>query len=291
MKLTSHIAVLATLLTLSAGPATRPAVVVETGIPYATGGGVDLLLDLARPADGVGPFPAIVFVHGGGWTAGRRQDFEQAIAGAAAHGYVAVTVTYRLAPAARFPAQLEDCKAAVRWLRANAARLHVDPDHIGAVGTSAGGHLVALLGTTGTDHAYDGTGGNAGRSSAVQAVVDFFGPADLTATDFDPKVVQACLVPLVGGATADEVDLCRAASPVTHVAAGDPPFLILHGDADPTVPVSQSRLMLAKLTAAGVPARLVVYPGDGHGFTPAHTADAWRQALAFLDEQLKPTAR
>ena len=236
------------------------------------------------PAEGDGPFPAVVFVHGGGWTGGTRQGHAGSCVRAAKAGYVAVTITYRLAPAFRFPAQVEDAKAAVRWLRANAKRFKVDADHIGAAGDSAGGHLVSFLGTTSGSGKFEGTGGNAGVSSGVEAVVDYYGPSDLTRPGYTEAIKQACVVPLLGGT---DGDLYRAASPATYVTAAAPPFLILHGDADNVVPIDQSRYFLARLTAAGVRAELVVYPADGHGFNPAHTLDAWHRTIAFFDAHLK----
>jgi len=116
---------------------------------YGKGGDTDLLLDLAMPKSGAGPFPAVMFLHGRGWREGSRQDMSQFIEGMAGMGYVSVTIEYRLVPAARFPAQVEDCKAAVRWLRANATKYRIDQDHIGVVGFSAGGHLASMLGVTG----------------------------------------------------------------------------------------------------------------------------------------------
>ena len=283
-----YLAAAAAVIATTVAPASRPAVpvTVETDLVYGTGGGQPLHLDLARPAAGNGPFPAVVLIHGGGWTGGSRAEFADVAKQLASHGYVAVTITYRLAPAARFPAQIEDCKAAVRWLRATAAQHHVDPDCIAAAGFSAGGHLAALLGTTSGTSRFAGTGGHADVSSAVQAVIDFSGPTDLTRTNFSPQVAQQCLVPLLGGSPADRADAARAASPVTYVAAGNPPFLIFHGGTDPVVPPDQSDQLLAALKARNVPARLVVYPHDGHAYAPANITDAWRQTLAFLDEHL-----
>src|SRR5262249_51489713 len=150
----------------------RP-VQVEKDLVYGKGGDTDLQLDLAMPKDGAGPFPALVCIHPGSWRQGNRQQLGQTIEVLAGHGYAAVTVSYRLVPTAIFPAQIEDCKAAVRWLRANAKKYKVDPDRIGAIGFSAGGHLACLLGTTDRNDGLEGNGGNPEQSSRVQAVVSF----------------------------------------------------------------------------------------------------------------------
>ena len=268
----------------------RPAaaIVIERDVTYGHGGDVELKLDLARPGTGEGPFPAIVFIHGGGWTAGTREGHGGAIEAAARAGFVAVTITYRLAPAARFPAQVHDCKAAVRWVRANAAVYHIDPDHIGATGDSAGGHLAAMLGLTPGRAEFEGDGGNAGFSSAVQAVADYYGPSDLLADNWSDTVRTNCLIPFLGGKPAEKADTYRAASPINYVSKAAPPFLILQGDADKLVPPDQSTKLLAALKAAGVAAELVWYPGEGHGFLPDHQHDATAHTFAFFKKYLKP---
>jgi acetyl esterase/lipase len=163
-------------------------IVVEENLTYGKGGDTELKLDLARP-QGEGPFPAIVFIHGGGWYQGGRQAYRTQIEQAAARGYVAATISYRLmqfdqenrettTAAPIFPAQIHDAKAAVRWLRANAKKYTLDPERIGVWGSSAGGHLGALLGTSGDVEELEGSGGNLDQSSRVQAVVDWYGPTD-----------------------------------------------------------------------------------------------------------------
>ncbi|HEV3142959.1 MAG TPA: alpha/beta hydrolase, partial [Gemmataceae bacterium] len=173
-------------------------ILVERDLVYGKGGDADLKLDLAMPRDGTGPFLAIVCVHGGGWKSGKRQDLGKTIEGMAARGYVAVTVSYRFSPAAKFPAQIEDCKAAVRWLRANAKKYRVNPERIGAFGYSAGGHLACLLGTTDKNDGLEGSGGNPDQSSRVQAVVSYFGPTDFTTKNWSDEVEKMVLIPLLG---------------------------------------------------------------------------------------------
>src|SRR5947209_19327170 len=152
----------------------------ERNIEFANPDGQHLQLDMARPKAGSGPFPAVVCVHGGGFRAGTRRGYDGLCIRLAERGYVALTVSYRLAPKYRFPAAVHDVKAAVRWLRANAAKYRIDPTRIGVTGGSAGGHLAQFLGVTAGVKEFEGTGGNPGQSSAVACVVNFYGPSDLT---------------------------------------------------------------------------------------------------------------
>jgi acetyl esterase/lipase len=241
------------------------------------------------PADGAGPFPAVVCIHAGGWVGGKRQEMSQTIRTLAGRGYVAVTPDYRLATAqSRFPAQVEDCKAAVRWLRANAAKYKIDPDHIGAVGFAAGGHLACMLGVTDKDDGLDGNGGNADASSRVQAVVSFFGPTDLTAKDWGLDVSTRNLTPLLGGTLEEKPEAYRKASPFTYAGKNAAPLLLFHGAADKMVPVDQSRRFADKITATGGTAELVVVEGEGHGFRPEKLLQCLGKMVTFFDERLKP---
>src|SRR5262249_18458655 len=181
------------------GAASGPPVREAPDLVFGKGGGADLKLDLAMPKEGDGPFPAVVCIHGGGWVGGDRKQMKQTIEVLAGRGYVAISPEYRLAPRDRFPAQIEDCKAAVRWLRANAGKYHVDPRRIGSVGFAAGAHLACLLGVTKKDDGLEGKGGNPEQSSAVQAVVSFFGPTDLTQAVWSKEAQTKNLVPLLGG--------------------------------------------------------------------------------------------
>jgi len=259
---------------------------VEKDLVYATVDGQNLTLDLYRPGSS-GLHPAIVFVHGGGWTAGDKSAFADYALSFAEHGYVGISINYRLAPTDVFPAQVEDAKAAVRWLRANAAEYDVDPGRIGAMGSSAGGHLVALLGVTDGSEGLEGTSGDLSLSSGVQAVVDYFGPTDLTLAGDgrDPAVVA-----LLGGTCSARPDLCRAASPVTYVSPDDPPFLLVHGTADPRVPFDQSVLLRDALVRVGVEATLLAADGAGHGWPIDSTygTRALTAALEFFDRHLAP---
>jgi acetyl esterase/lipase len=225
-------------------------VTVEKNIEYGKGGGKALQLDLYSPKERTHPLPAILFIHGGGWTSGYRQIYHYYCAKFAEHGYVVATASYRLAGEAPFPAAVEDVKCAVRWLRANAKKLGIDSDKIAAAGGSAGGHLAMMIGYSSDVPELEGKGGNAGTSSRVQAVIDLYGPADLT-DDFakSRKEVKR----LMGGKAFDEApDAYRLASPVTHITKDDPPTLILHGSIDSTVPIHQAEILVEKLKNAGV---------------------------------------
>jgi acetyl esterase/lipase len=246
---------------------------VERDIVYARVGDRKLLLDLYLPPKGPARLPVIVWVHGGGWRGGSKGSGGQARP-MLDRGFAVADVGYRLSGEAIFPAQVEDCKAAVRWVRANAAKYGLDPDRIGAWGRSAGGHLVAFLGAAGDVREFD-TEANVEYSSRAQAVCDWFGPTDFLQMDKHslkgsrlihdaPNSPESLLV---GGPIQEEPyrSLARKANPITYVTKDDPPFLIMHGDKDMSVPVHQSELLYEALKKAGVDATLHVVKGAGHG--------------------------
>jgi acetyl esterase/lipase len=266
---------------------------VQQDITYCTAGGVPLKMDLYLPAGLVAPAPALVYVHGGGWTRGDKSSgAEQEVPEMVARGYVVAAVDYRLAPEYLFPAQIQDVKCAVRHLRANAAEYDIDPDRIGAWGVSAGGHLVSLLGLADASAGLEGNGGYADQSSRVQAVVDVCGPVDLT-LPFSPSSVQGIVIRLVFGTADPSSKALKRASPVTHVSGDDPPFLIIHGQEDTVVPPSQSAILFRRLTAAGVSADLIIVANADHGFQSEEQAiDPSRPELTqiiadFFDEHLR----
>jgi acetyl esterase/lipase len=238
---------------------------VEEDITYCTAEGVDLKLDLYFPDSMDGPWPALLYVHGGAWQAGDKSGGAgyREVPDLVASGYLVASINYRLAPEYQFPAMIEDVKCAVRHLRANAAQYNLDPRRIGAWGSSAGGHLAALLGVTDASHGFEGQGGYAEQSSRVQAVVDLFGPADIRfGTDAIPTLER------VFGTSDTSSPILQSASPVIYASADDPPFLILHGTDDPVVPPEHSQALYDALDAAEVEVTLVMVENAGHGFAP-----------------------
>lgn len=285
----AFLAILGLALAQAPAPVTADnssAIVVEKAITYGKGGDVDLQLDLARPQEGPGPFPVIVCIHGGGWKAGTRQSLDATIRTFAARGYVAATVSYRFAPKDPFPAQIEDCKAAIRWLRANAKMYRIDPERIGVVGFSAGAHLAALLGVTDKKDGLEGSGGSPDQSSRVQAVVSFFGPMDLT-RNRTPETDSIFLIPFLNAKFEENPEPYRKASPIQYVTSDDPPFLFLHGTEDKLVSVEQSKIMDEKLRQAGVGSKVIIYDGEGHGWRGEKLLKSVTETAEFFDKQLK----
>lgn len=242
---------------------------VVPNVTYLTVDGRALRMNIARPKTPPDePMPVVVFIHGGAWRAGDADPSRNYPL--AQRGYFTASIEYRLSQEALFPAQIHDCKAAIRWIRKYAKELNIDPDRIGVWGSSAGGHLVALLGTSIGVQALEGPG-NAGYSSAVQCVVDMFGPSDLPAMVGKPSNIDRTRpdcpeAQLIGGLISDNLDKAKAASPVTYVDGNEPPFLILHGTEDPTVPFNQSEILDEALRKVGADVTFVPVKGAGHGF-------------------------
>jgi len=208
--------------------------------------------------DAGGPWPVLVYVHGGSWMHGDKSEAALFARMMTAQGYLVVSVNYRLYPAATFPAMIQDVKCAVRSLRANAAQYNLDPNRAGAVGVSAGGHLVSLLGTTDASAGWD-VGEYLDQSSRVQAVIATAGVMDLS-RNFPNTDIEAMKHIGFG-----EYNVAEA-SPITHVTGSTPPFLLIHGQQDAVVPVEQSQLMYERLMQANVPAQLVIVKNAGHSF-------------------------
>lgn len=277
--------VIASLLLLCP-PALAADPVFETAIEYANPDSQHLLLDMARPAEGSGPFPAVLCIHGGGFRAGKREGWDAMCKQLAARGYVAVTITYRLAPKYPFPAAVEDSKAAVRWVRANAAKYHVDPNRIGVLGDSAGGHLAQFLAVTNNVHDFDGDQ-NPGPSSSVQAAAAFYGPCDFTLS-YGKSVDAAEVLPLfLGGNLEQQRRRHILASPLYWVTPDAPPILLLHGTEDKYVNYEQAILMRDRLKAAEVEVELLTLQGAGHGFKGEDQKRAYAATFEFLDKHLK----
>jgi len=260
-------------------------------IDYGGEGKKSQMLDLYLPADAKTPLPVIVWIHGGAWRGGNKE-------GCPAlrflrQGYAAASINYRLSQEAVFPAQIEDCKGAIRWLRANAGKYNLDPNRIGVWGSSAGGHLVALLGTSADVKELEGkVGGNLEYSSRVQAVCDWFGPTDFLQMSKFPSSMKhddagSPESLLVGGAIQENKDKVAKTNPITYVTKDDPPFLIMHGDKDPLVPTNQSELLHDALKKAGVDATFHVVKGAGHGFGGPELD---KMVSEFFDKHLKGAA-
>ncbi|WP_395139138.1 alpha/beta hydrolase fold domain-containing protein [Armatimonas sp.] len=285
--LRSLIGALALLLLTLAPARAQEGIVFEKDIEYTNPDNQHLQLNLARPAQGDGPFPTVLCIHGGGFRAGTRDGYDGLIKQLAARGYVAVTVSYRLAPKYPFPAAIHDVKAAVRWLRANAAKYHINPERIGVTGGSAGGHLALYLGVTGDVKELEGEGGNSGQSSKVNCVVNLYGPSDLTRS-YGKSVDAAEVLPLfLGGTVEKERPKHLTASPLYWVTPLTPPTLCIHGTKDNYVAYEQSIWMVDRLLAAGVEAELVTMQGAGHGFGGEQAKQADAALFAFFDKYLK----
>ncbi|HEX8373398.1 MAG TPA: alpha/beta hydrolase [Chthoniobacterales bacterium] len=258
-------------------------------LPYVSGGKARQQLDLYLPAATKGRHPLIIWIHGGGWAQGSKEHTPAAAI--IAQGYAVASINYRLSQHATFPAQIQDCKAAVRWLRANAEKYQINPDRIGVWGTSAGAHLAALLGTTGETKEFD-VGENLDESSAVQCVVDWFGPADfLNWSGSDDRLLDSqdnAVGRLLGGTVSQRSELARKASPVYFVSGKSAPFLIMHGDGDSVVPVQQSRILHAALQKAGVESQLKVIDGAGHGGGAFNSPENLMLMAAFFRKHLSP---
>jgi acetyl esterase/lipase len=261
-------------------------VIFESGIEYSNPDGQHLQLDLARPK-GEGPFPAVICIHGGGFRAGSRTGYDSLCLKLAANGYVAATVTYRLAPKYQFPAAVHDVKAAVRWLRASAATYHVNPHRIGVTGGSAGGHLAQFLGVTGGVARFEGDGGHADQSSRVACVVNFYGPSDFTKS-YGKSVDAAQVLPLFLGGDLEHARRRHVeASPLYWVTPDAAPTLCIHGTEDKYVAHEQAVWLIDKLKASGVEADLLTLEGAGHGFKGADAARADTAMLEFFARHLK----
>lgn len=291
MRVASLLALMAVSMACSLPAAPLPpipeGVSFELGIEFANPDNQHLQLDMARPKEGSGPFPAVVCIHGGGFRAGTRESYDKLCLTLAQHGYVAVTVTYRLAPAYPFPAAVHDCKAAVRWLRANAAKYHVDTARIGVTGGSAGGHLCQFLGVTQGVKAFEGEG-NLDQSSDVSCVVNYYGPSDFTKS-YDKSMDAKDVLPLFfGGNLETKRKEHIIGSPLYWVTPFAAPTLLIHGTEDKYVAYEQATWMLEKLRASMVEVELLTLEGAGHGFKGADAEKAEKALIEFFDKHLHP---
>lgn len=282
------------VLLLLAAPLAAQSYSIVPNLEYANVAGTSMQLDLRIP-DGPGPFPVIVYLHSGAWITGDRTG-GPAIR-QATRGYAVASIDYPLAPQFIWPTQIEACKAAVRWVRANAARFHLDPSRVGAFGTSAGGHLAAMLGTSGGEASLEGLElGNAQFSSRVRAVVDFYGPTDLLLIN-DQKLpcypgldANASYMPpslLIGCPIQQCKEKTETANPIQYVTADDPPFLIMQGTADCLTPYQQSVMLDDALKTAAVDSTLYLVQGAQHS-DDIFTSPAYQQIVDdWLDKHLR----
>ncbi len=261
---------------------------VQDDVQYAEAGGQKLLLDIARPAKLDKPAPCVVFIHGGGWAGGNRKAHHNRMKRAAEEGFVSATVSYRLVKDGqnRWPAQIEDCQAAIRFLRTNAEKHQIDPARFGDFGDSAGAHLSMLLGTIDTEYAKANgeTNGTKTPSSKVQAVVGYYGPTAL-GREF-PDAAARIVQNFIGGPVADHKSAYAQASPLTHVNRGDAAMLLFHGTRDELVPHEQAVLMAEKLSESGVDGRVEILIGQRHGWGGKLAEHTERAGLEFFKEVL-----
>jgi acetyl esterase/lipase len=273
---------------------TLPGVAIDSDLHYGPAAGRGQLLDLYRPEKSAGALPLIVWIHGGGWSGGDKQGCPAL--GMIPRGYAVASLNYRLTNEAIYPAQLLDCKGAIRWLRAHAKQYNIDPERIGVWGASAGGHLVALLGTSGDVKELEGdVGGNLDQSSRVQCVCDWFGPTDMSVffqqaesgpNKFKADPDHSPIAGLFGGPVPQHLELVKLGNPLTFVKKDNPPFLIVHGDKDELVPLAQSEMLSETLTKSGVDVHLEVLAGAGHG--NGFDKPALRELMMnFFDKHLK----
>jgi acetyl esterase/lipase len=273
--------------------AAAPDVPKFANVQYGDGTNTANLLDIYLPEKVDKPVPVVVWVHGGGWANGDKSPSKQFLQ-LLPHGFAVASINYRLSGEAPFPAQIDDCKGAIRYLRAHAKEFQIDPDRIGVWGVSAGGHLVALLGTSGDVKELEGkVGGNLNVSSRVQAVSDYAGPTDLSKVFAQGADMPAFMNNVVlrgyyenllgGGPVETHPDLIRLANPITYVTADDPPFQIFHGDKDVMVPIGQAQLLADALKVKGVECDYTILPGMGHGFGQKQ----YLATIAFFETHLK----
>ncbi len=278
-----------------AQPGRIPAgVKAERNIAYVENGHRNQVLDIYLPEQpSAKPLPLLIWIHGGAWMAGSQAN--PPVLYLVSKGFAVASIQYRFSKDAIWPAQSYDCKAAIRFLRANAAKYHFDPDRFAVGGDSAGGHLAAFIGTSGDVKEMEGDLGNTNVSSRVQAVLDWFGPTDLTLmaeqggtfTVIKHNDANSPESLLMGGPVQEKKDLAKTANPLTYIDKSDPPFLIMHGDKDQLVPLGQSVILAKALIDAGVETTMKTIPGAGHEDPKFHTPESQRLIEDFLRRELK----
>jgi acetyl esterase/lipase len=277
-------------------------VIIKKDIVYGHSGGVDLKLDIGFP-EGKGPFPVILFFHGGGWQQGDKSHMHKWIRKVVASGYVGVSVGYRFAPAFKWPSQVQDAKTAVRYLRAHAEELKIDPGRMGAMGESAGGYLALMLGVTAAHDNLEGEGGYPEYSSSVQAVVSYVSATDFTLPGLElspeleaamQKYYQKSLKEVrtdFTGATGPDDPILKRISVVTYVDKEDAPILMFYGDSDPIVSIEHAYQLQRALEKVNVPNELVIVKGGGHGWTGKLEEETTQKMLEYFNRMLNNRMR
>jgi acetyl esterase/lipase len=273
-------------------------VAIKKDIVYGHAGGIDLKLDIGQP-EGKGPFPVIIFFHGGGWQQGDKSHMHKWIRKYTPLGYVSVSAGYRFAPQFKWPSQVQDAKTAVRYLRAHAGELGINPDRIGVMGESAGGYLALMLGVTSPNDSLEGENEYAKYPSNVQAVVSFVSATDFTLPglpltpaleaemqQYYKKSLKEVRTDFTGASSPDDPILKRI-SVVSYVDKGDAPVLMFYGDSDPFVSIEHAYKLRHSLENANVPNELVIVNGGGHGWTGTLQEETTRKMSAFFERLLK----
>ena len=266
---------------------------IESNVEYGDAGNRPLLLDLYRPTESDAAAPGLIFIHGGSWKGGKKEDYRIYALHFAARGYVVASIQYRLSGEAPFPAAVHDVKAAVRFMRSEAEMLGVDPERIGVVGGSAGGHLSMMIGYSSDVPELEGKCGHGDVSSRVQCLVNLYGPTDMT-TPYARGVSKTnrAVADFFEGTYDEQPDNYAAGSPLKYVTSDDPPTLILHGTADALVPINQADILAKELMQKGVPYVYDRLPGWPHSMDvalPVHQRCLWYMDR-FLDHYLKVAA-
>jgi acetyl esterase/lipase len=291
LKLRTRLTLLLPLLALLCGcslPAQEAQPAVTRDVVYGVADGQELKLDTYVPAT-PGPHAAVLLIHGGGWRAGDKASEAGTGIALARLGLVCFAVNYRHAPAYRWPAQILDCARAARWVRANAAKYELDPERVGAMGGSAGGHLSLMLGVIKPEEYQSEDDPNRTLSAKVQCVVTFYGPTDLRGASFSPQATSI-LADFIGAPPGEAQDKYADASPLTRASQETSPVMFVHGDQDTLVPLQQSQMMKAVLDGMGVDNELIVIKNGGHGFGKADQEEVramHQRCLQWLLEHLK----
>lgn len=264
-----------------------PDVIVESGIDYTSIPHGKLAMDIVRPK-APGAYPGVILIHGGGFNAGKRADYLPMAIRLAQNGYVAATVDYRLTPMFQFPLPLDDVKAAVRFLRANAAKYQVDKQHMAAIGASAGGTWAQFLAVTRNMPRFEGMGAHREESSSVDCAISYYGRSDMRRAYEGSRNAAAALPPLFGGDRMNAIEAHYRGSPLNWVTPDSAPILAIHGTRDGNVPFEQSVWLVERMRGMGVEAELETIAEAGHGFKGADDERAFARTLDFLNRQTKP---